>query len=133
PASGALRAETARRSMFQQFQAAQFAPLAVQPINHRAGSRPLPEAFRRCKSKFSLLEFVTGHERVNHDGRADQWQGDKGEPDFWSGKILRSNRADLCADDCTGMHDQRDQNVDVAFDRMSDRSITGGNDDLEKI
>src|SRR5437867_12049955 len=90
-------------------------------------------ASHRCKSEFSSLEFVTGHERVNHDGRTDQWQRDKGETDFRAGKILCSDCTDLCADDCAGMHDQRDQNVDVAFDRMSNRSVTRGNDDFKKI
>ena len=64
-------------------------------------------------------------ERVNHDRRADQRQRHEGEPNLRSGEILRSNRADLRADRCAGVHDERDQNIDVALDRVRQCSVAG--------
>src|SRR5437870_9888176 len=55
---------------------------------------------------FIGLEFVSGHERINHDGRADQWQRDKGKTDFRTGKILCRDCAYLRADGCARVHDQ---------------------------
>src|SRR6266853_4255556 len=62
---------------------------------------------------FIRLQFVAGHQRVNDDGRADQRQRDEGEPYFRAGKILSRDRADLSADRSAGVHDERDQNIDV--------------------
>src|SRR3954463_12396531 len=71
------------------------------------------------------LEFVSGEEGVNDDGRADQRQRDKGEPDFGAGEILGRDRSDLRANRRSGMHDEGDQNIDVAFERVTERSIAG--------
>src|SRR5439155_8564623 len=89
--------------------------------------------FRRCKSRSSWLQLVPAHERVNDDGHSDQWQRHKSEPDFRTGKILGSYHTYLRADDCAGVHNQGDQNIDVALDRVSERSVTGGDDDLKKV
>src|SRR5438270_9998415 len=97
-------------------------------IGLSAGSVPSLQIRMRIK-----LKFVTGHKRVNHDGRADQWQRNKSEPDFWSREILGRDRADLRPDRRAGVHDQRDQNIDVAFDRVTERSVTGRDDDLEQV
>ncbi len=75
--------------------------------------------FRRCKSKSSLLNFLAGHERVNDDSHADQWQWNKSEPNFWSGKILCSDYTNLRPDDCPCVHDERDQNIYVALNRVA--------------
>src|SRR6266404_4769870 len=79
----------------------------------------------QIKIFMAKLQFVTGHECVNDNGGADQRQWHEGEPDFRTGEILRRNRADLSADGSAGVHDERDQNIDVAFDRMAEGSIAG--------
>ena len=80
---------------------------------------------RRCKSKSSWLELVPSQERVKDDAHSDQRQRHESEPDFRAGKILGRYRADLRADDRTGLHDERDQNIHVALDRVRERSVTG--------
>src|SRR4029077_15969329 len=60
-----------------------------------------------------------------------QWH--EREPDFRAGEILRRNRADLRADGGPGVHNERDQNVDVAFDRMAEGSVAGGDNDLKQV
>ena len=70
------------------------------------------------------LQFVAGDQRVNDDGCADERQRHKCEPDFRAGKILRHNGTDLGADRRAGMHHQRNEDVDVAFDRVAECSIT---------
>src|SRR5437588_1619217 len=97
-------------------------------IGLSAGSVPSLQIRMRIKVK-----FVTGHERVNHDGRADQRQRDKSEPDFRSREILGRDRTDLRSDGRARMHDERDQNIDVAFDRVTERSVAGRDDDLEQV
>lgn len=72
-------------------------------------------------------------ECVDDDDGADQRQRHKGEPNFLAGKILGANGADLRADGRARVHDERDQNIDVAFDRMGERSVTGRDNDLEQI
>ena len=42
--------------------------------------------------------------------------GTKASRIFGPGKILGRDRADLRADRRAGVHDQRDQNIDIAFD-----------------
>src|SRR5437899_7735645 len=71
----------------------------------------------QIKIFMAKLQFVTGHERVNDNGGADQWQGHEGETDFRAGKILGRNCADLRANGGPGVHNKGDQNVDIAFDR----------------
>ncbi len=58
---------------------------------------------------------MSGKKSVNDDGCADQRQRDKSESDFRAGEILRCERADLCANGRAGVHDQRDQDIDIAF------------------
>ena len=76
---------------------------------------------------------MTSHQGVNNDGRANQRQRHESEADFWTGKILGRDRADLRADGGAGVHNERDQNVHIAFHSVGERSVTGGDDDLEKI
>ena len=76
---------------------------------------------------------MPAHQSVDHDGRADQRERNKGQPNFWPGKVLRGNGANLRADGRARVHDQRDQDVHVAFGRMAKCSVTGRDDDLEKI
>src|SRR6266436_7582486 len=73
----------------------------------------------QIKIFMAKLQFGTGHERVNNDYGADQRERHEGEPNFRTGEILRRNRADLRANGGPGVHNERDQNVDVAFDRMA--------------
>src|SRR3954470_24676379 len=79
------------------------------------------------------LEFVSRDEGVDDDGGADERQRHKSEPDFWAREILGRNRADLRADGSPGVHDERDQNVDVASEGVAECSVAGRDDDLEKI
>src|SRR5438874_7804100 len=79
------------------------------------------------------LNLVAADERVNHDRRTNQWKWHKGEPDFGPGKILGRYRTDLRADGGTGVHDERNQNVHIAFDGMRKSPVTGGDDDLKQI
>src|SRR5437879_11099186 len=79
----------------------------------------------QIKIFMAKLQFVTGHECVNNDGGADQRQGHESEPDFRAGEILRRNCADLRADGGPGVHNERDEDVDVAFDRVGEGSVTG--------
>ena len=71
------------------------------------------------------LQFMACEKRVNDNGRADQWQRHEREPDFRAGKILSRNRADLRAYRSAGVHHERDQNINVAFDRVGKSSIAG--------
>ena len=52
---------------------------------------------------------------------ADQRQRNERQPDAGARKILRQRRADLRADGRAGVHDQRDQDVHVALQRMGER------------
>src|SRR5882724_94679 len=79
----------------------------------------------QIKIFMAKLQFVTGHECVNDNGGADQRQRNEGEPNFRTGEILRRNRADLRANGGPGVHNERDENVDVAFDRVAEGSIAG--------
>src|SRR6267143_5640208 len=91
-------------------------------------------AFHRCKSKSSLhLQFVAADHCINDNGCADQRQWNESEPNFRAGKILRRDGADLRADGCASVHNQRDQDVDVAFYCVAECAVAGGDDDLEKI
>jgi len=45
--------------------------------------------------------------------RANQWERNKGEADFRASEILRRDRAQLRADGSAGVHDKRNQNIDV--------------------
>ncbi len=71
------------------------------------------------------LQFVACQQCVNDNGRADQRERHEREPEFRAGKILSRNRADLRADRSAGVHDERDQDVDVAFDRVGKSPIAG--------
>src|SRR5207302_10889111 len=73
----------------------------------------------QIKIFMAKLQFVTGHERVNDNGGANQWQRYEREADFGTGKILGRNRADLSADRRARVHDERDQNTHVAVARVS--------------
>lgn len=76
---------------------------------------------------------MSGDQGVNDDGRADERKWDEGETNFRPSKILRRDGAELRADSSARVHDQRNENVDIAFDRVSKRSVTRRNDDFEKI
>src|SRR2546421_3157755 len=71
------------------------------------------------------LEFVAGHERINDNSRSNQRQWDKGEPNFRARKILGRDGADLGADRRSGVHHQRDQDIDVALDGVAEGPIAG--------
>ena len=68
---------------------------------------------------------MAGHERIDNDGYADQRQRHKGEPDFRSSEILCCDYTDLRADDGAGVHDEGNEDVHVALNRMRKRSIAG--------
>ena len=70
---------------------------------------------------------------INDNGCADQRQRNESEPNFRAGKILRRDGADLRADRRACIHDQRDQNVYVPFNRVAECAVTGRDDDLKKI
>src|SRR5262250_1475358 len=111
--------------MLLRFQAAWSGPGAARPIILPGEWRFPLTMSRRCKSKSSWLELVPGQERVNDNGHSDQRQRHKSEPDFRAGKILGRYHADLCADDCAGVHNECDQNIDIALDCVSECSVTG--------
>ena len=67
---------------------------------------------------------MAGHERIDDYRRADQRQRHKSEADLRTRKILRSDHADLRPDHCAGVHDERDQNIHIALDGVSERSVT---------
>ncbi len=77
--------------------------------------------------------FVPGHQSINDNGRADEWQWHKRHPNFRAGEILSGNGADLRADGRAGVHNERNQDVHVAFDCVGEGSITRRDNDLEKI
>src|SRR4030095_858974 len=87
PASQARHAEAVRPASAPQFREASSELPAARPVILPGELQARLTAFRRCKSKFSLLELVTGHQCVNDDRRANQRQRHEGKPDFWSGKI----------------------------------------------
>src|SRR5204863_3462625 len=66
-------------------------------------------------------------------GGADEWQRHECEPDFRPGKILGGDGADLRPNGSAGMHDQCDQDIDIAFDRVTESAVAGGDDNLEKV
>src|SRR5437667_11226498 len=68
----------------------------------------------QIKIFMAKLQFVAGHEGVNDNGGADQRQRNEGQPNFRAGKILSRDRADLRADGGPGVHNERDEDVDVA-------------------
>src|SRR5205085_8201683 len=74
-----------------------------------AGSEPSLQIRIRIR-----LELVSGEEGVNDDGGADQRQWHESEPDLGTGEILGRDRADLRTNRGAGVHDERDQNIDVA-------------------
>ena len=67
---------------------------------------------------------MPGHERINDYRRADHRQRHKSEADLRASEILRGNHADLRPDDGAGVHDERNQDIHVALDGVSERSVT---------
>ena len=59
--------------------------------------------------------------------------GTKARRIFGPAKYWVDDRADLRADRRAGVHDERDQNIDVAFDRVRECSVARRDDDLEQI
>jgi hypothetical protein len=57
----------------------------------------------------ALLQFVAAHRRLNDHGHADQWRRDNGQRNLRPREILRSDYANLRADDRAGVHDECDQ------------------------
>jgi len=76
---------------------------------------------------------VAADHRINDNDCADQRQRNESEPNFRAGKILRRDGADLRADGSASVHNQRDQDVDVAFYCVAECAVAGGDDDFEKI
>ena len=76
---------------------------------------------------------MSGKKSVNDDGCADEGQRDESEANFRTGKILGADGADLRADGCTGVHDQCDQDIHIAFYCVAKGSVTGRDDDLEQV
>lgn len=70
---------------------------------------------------------------VYDDDYANQGQGNESEANLRAGKVLRRDRADLRANGRASVHNQGDQNIDVAFHRVAKGAVAGGNDDFEKI
>ena len=70
---------------------------------------------------------------VDDNGCADQRQGNEGQPNLWTGKVLRRDGTDLRANGCTGVHNERDQNVHIPFYGVAECAVAGGDDDFEKI
>src|SRR4051794_17005244 len=82
------------------------------------------EGVPSLQSKIFMLEFVARHKRVDNDCRTDQRQRHKSEADLRAREILRSDHADLRPDHCARVHDERDQNIYIALDGVSKRSVT---------
>src|ERR1017187_1227945 len=80
-----------------------------------------------------LFEMVARHQAIDDQTGSEERQRHEGEPDADAVKILGQGRADLRADGRAGVHDQRDQDVHVAFEGVGERSVTGGNHYLEQI
>src|SRR5206468_5801788 len=95
PVFRALPAAGAHRSTFRRFREERFQPLTDRLIMVPVRLHFRTRAFRRCKSRFSSLQLMTGHECVDDDSRADQWQRNKGEPNFRPSEILGGNNANL--------------------------------------
>ena len=70
---------------------------------------------------------------VDDNGRADQRQWDESQPNLRTGEVLRGNSADLRANGRAGVHNQRDQNVHITFNRVAKCAVAGGDDNFEKI
>src|ERR1039457_365495 len=80
-----------------------------------------------------LFEMVARDQAIDDQAGTEERQRHEREPDAHAVKILGQGRADLRADGCARVHDQRDEDVHVAFEGVGERSIAGGNHDLEQI
>ena len=76
---------------------------------------------------------MTGKHGVNDNGRADQWKRDESKANLGAGEILGRDCAKLCPDRSAGVHHQRNQNINIAFDGVGKGAVAGGDDDFEKI
>ena len=75
---------------------------------------------------------MTGKQCVNDNGRADQRKRNESETNFRTREILGRDSADLCADGGAGVHNERNKNIDIAFDGVGESAVAGGDDDFEK-
>ena len=66
----------------------------------------------------------------NHDSTQERKRG-KREPDARTRKILRQVGSDPGAQCRPCLHDQSNHDIDIPVHRVSDGTVTGGNDDLE--
>ena len=76
---------------------------------------------------------MTADHCVDDNGYANQWQRNESEPNLWTGKILRRDSADLCTNGRASVHNQRNQDIHIAFNRVAECAVAGGDDDFEKI
>src|SRR6476659_3051264 len=68
----------------------------------------------------------------NYDG-AQERKRRKRETDTRAGEVLGEIRTDSGAQSSSGLHDESNHNIDIAFHRVPDRSVARRNDDLEQI
>ena len=76
---------------------------------------------------------MAGHEAVDDDDDADNRKWNKCHADAGAAKELSQRGPDLRADGRAGVHDERDKNIDVAFEGVGYGSVAGGNDNFEEI
>src|SRR5881394_4452450 len=68
---------------------------------------------------------MSAQQPMNDNHRPDQWKRNKGHADARPDKKLRAGGPDLRANGSAGVHDQRNQNIHIAFERVTDRAVAG--------
>ena len=76
---------------------------------------------------------MPGKQGIEDNGDANQWHWDEEKADLRAGEVLGEDRADLGADGCAGVHDESDEDVDIAFEGMAESSVTRGDDNFKQI
>src|ERR1035441_10947110 len=80
-----------------------------------------------------LFEMVARDQAIDDQAGSEERQRHEREPDADAVKILGQGCADLRADGRARVHDERDQDVDVPFEGVGERSVAGGDHHFEQI
>jgi hypothetical protein len=70
---------------------------------------------------------------VDNDRRAYERERHKSQPDFRAREILGRDGSDLRADGRTGVHHERNHDIDIALDRVRKSPVASRDDDLKEI
>src|SRR3989440_10888778 len=81
----------------------------------------------------SSAMMPSSQQTVNQQHRSQQRQRDEGHAQPRAGEELSAGCADLRANRGAGVHHQGNQDIDVAFQCMTDGAVAGRNNDLKQI